>query len=62
MQSVSTVSSEDGCNRNVQMPPLPPPASETGQSCKDEEDNDLTITNDHDDAATAASLNFIPEL
>ena len=62
MQSVSTVSSEDGNNGNARTPPPPKTAADTGhQSCKDEEDNDLTITNDHDEIA-ATSLNYIPEL
>merc|ERR1719245_700027 len=60
MQSVSTLSSEDGCNRNAQTPP-PPPVTETATSCKDEEDNDVTITAD-DAGGAAASLNYIPEL
>ena len=58
MQSVSTLSSEDGCNRNAQ---TPPPVTETATSCKDEEDNDVTITPD-DAGGAAASLNYIPEL
>ena len=56
MQSVSTVSSDDVNIRNYQTPPKD----------KDEEDNDLTVTNDdhvaEGDAVAAASLNYIPEL
>ena len=56
MQSVSTLSSEDGYNRNALSPQ---PQAETGKSCKDEEDNDLTITNVQDEVA---SFDYIPEL